>query len=265
MLNEKQWQMVLDNERLVYYLIKRRRITINSPEYDDMFSIGLYGLTKAVCTFDETKNIKFGTYAAKVIDNEINMYLRKNKKYYETKHLNDVIATDVEGKELQLMDILEAPSSNFDKEIETIDEVTNVLEVVLNDLNLKQKIVILYEMADVNQKDIANMLKISQSYVSRLRKKSIKAIKEEMKKQRSDNKIFSVRKKENTYRVTFKDNYLKKHGKNLEEILQKLKQDKTLPSFMVKIVNKQITIIITSDLEDFTVIAKLIYEVERKS
>ena len=171
--------LIEHNLRLVVFLAKKYENT--KVDLEDLVSIGTIGLIKGVNTYKLDKNIKLATYASRCIDNEILMYLRKNKKRRTEVSLEDSLSYDSEGNELHLEDIL-----GTDKDIVTInlDKQTNkkLLYKEIEKLNKRDKQIIilrygLYNHKELTQKEVASLLDISQSYISRIEKKVIKKLK----------------------------------------------------------------------------------------
>lgn len=174
MESSKEERLVLDNKGLVYHCIKGFGLTQNAPDYDDIASIGMIGLIKASRTFDEQKKIKFATYASTCISNEIMMNYRVTKKFKNEVSMEEPIAKDIDGNELLLENIIADERANVAREIQNREEAERTLKIMLNYLEGKERLALLYRMGDINQKKIADLLKISQSYISRLQKKAIK-------------------------------------------------------------------------------------------
>ncbi len=178
--NEEARNILIEhNLRLVVFLAKKYENT--SVDLEDLVSIGTIGLIKGVNTYKLDKNIKLATYASRCIDNEILMYLRKNKKRRTEVSLEDSLSYDSEGNELHLEDIL-----GTDKDVVTnnLDRQTNkkLLYKEIERLSKRDKQIIvlrygLYNNKELTQKEVANMLNISQSYISRIEKKVIKRLK----------------------------------------------------------------------------------------
>ena len=171
--------LVEHNLRLVVYLSKKYENT--KVDLEDLVSIGTIGLIKGVNTYKLDQKIKLATYASRCIDNEILMYLRKNKKRKTEISLEDSLSYDSEGNELHLSDILGTEPDIVTKGIERETE-KNIMEVEINKLNKREKQIMtlrygLFNNEEMTQKDVANMLGISQSYISRIEKKVIKRIK----------------------------------------------------------------------------------------
>ena len=154
-------------------------------DQDDLVSIGTIGLIKAINTFDMDKNIKLSSYASRCIDNEILMYLRKNKKRNADVSLEESLSFDAEGNELHLEDILGTDPDLVTKELEDNDLKMTLFKEI-EKLPSRDKEIMklrygLFGSKEITQKELAEKLNISQSYISRIEKKVIKKIKETIK------------------------------------------------------------------------------------
>ena len=177
--NEARKKLIEHNLRLVVFLAKKYENT--GVDLEDLVSIGTIGLIKGVNTYKLDKNIKLATYASRCIDNEILMFLRKNKKRKTEISFEDSLSYDVEGNELHLEDILGTEEDIVTKNIEKEDD-KKLLYKELENLNERDKEIMvlrygLYNKPEMTQKDVANLLGISQSYISRIEKKVIKKLK----------------------------------------------------------------------------------------
>ncbi|WP_425489228.1 RNA polymerase sporulation sigma factor SigE [Alkalicella caledoniensis] len=176
--------LIEHNLRLVVYIARKFENT--GINIEDLVSIGTIGLIKAVNTFDPAKKIKLATYGSKCIENEILMYLRRNNKIKSEVSLDEPLNIDWDGNELLLSDVLGTEPDIIHKDLE--QEVNrNLLAKALTKLSKReQRIMILrFGLQDGNiktQKDVAEILGISQSYISRLEKKIIKRLKKEISK-----------------------------------------------------------------------------------
>ena len=177
-------QLIEHNLRLVVYIAKKFDNT--SVGVEDLISIGTIGLIKAINTFKPDKNIKLATYASRCIENEILMYLRRNSKTRLEVSIDEPLNVDWDGNELLLSDILGTDEDVICQGIE--DEVEkDLLNTAISHLEPRErKIVELrYGLADedgeeMTQKEVADLLGISQSYISRLEKKIMKRLKKEI-------------------------------------------------------------------------------------
>ncbi len=172
-------KLIEHNLRLVVFLAKKYENT--RVDLEDLVSIGTIGLIKGIKTFSSDKNIKLATYASRCIDNEILMYLRKNKKVKTEISFDESLSFDSDGNELKLEDILGTDPDIVTKNLERETERKLVMEEInkLNDRD-KEIIVLRYGLngkKDMTQKEVADMLGISQSYISRIEKKVIKRLK----------------------------------------------------------------------------------------
>ena len=177
--NESRKKLIEHNLRLVVFLAKKYENT--GVDLEDLVSIGTIGLIKGVNTYKLDKNIKLATYASRCIDNEILMFLRKNKKRKTEISFEDSLSYDAEGNELHLEDILGTEEDIVTKNIEKEDD-KKLLYKELENLNERDKEIMilrygLYNKPEMTQKDVANLLGISQSYISRIEKKVIKKLK----------------------------------------------------------------------------------------
>ena len=172
-------KLIEHNLRLVVFLAKKYENT--GVDLEDLVSIGSVGLIKGVNMYKLDKNIKLATYASRCIDNEILMFLRKNKRRKGEISFEDNLSFDSEGNELHLEDILGTDSDIVTKGLE---EETNkkLLYGEIEKLNERDKKIMilrygLYDNEEMTQKDVAELLGISQSYISRIEKKIIRKLK----------------------------------------------------------------------------------------
>ena len=172
-------KLIEQNLRLVVFLAKKYENT--GVDLEDLVSIGSVGLIKGVNTYKLDKNIKLATYASRCIDNEILMFLRKNKRRRGEISFEDNLSFDSEGNELHLEDILGTDSDIVTRGLE---EETNkkMLYGEIEKLNDRDKKIMvlrygLYNSNEMTQKDVAELLGISQSYISRIEKKVIRKLK----------------------------------------------------------------------------------------
>ena len=173
--------LVEHNMRLVVYIAKR--FETSKASIDDLISIGSMGLIKAITTFDIAKNIKLATYASRCIENEILMFLRKVSKMKVEVSLDEILNVDSEGNELNLADLLSDDNDEY-KNIERLEE-KKIMYRAINKLSDREKEILslrfgLFGTETLTQKEVATYLKISQSYISRLEKKIISHLKQEM-------------------------------------------------------------------------------------
>ena len=186
---EKDAKQVLieHNLRLVVYIAKKFDNTGIGVE--DLISIGTIGLIKAINTYNPEKNIKLATYASRCIENEILMYLRRNNKVRMEVSIDEPLNVDWDGNELLLSDILGTDEDVIYKDLENEVE-RRLLVKAISKLSEREQIIIKLrfglgskEDKELTQKEVAEMLGISQSYISRLEKKIMKRLKKEMTKE----------------------------------------------------------------------------------
>ena len=172
------------NLRLVAHISKK--YTTTNIDQDDLISIGTIGLIKAINSFDNSKNIRLATYAARCIDNEILMFIRSNKKTKAEVFLNESIGKDKDDNEITLMDVIEKEEMCVDDEIDLrlkIKQLYNKMKELLKD---REKLILelrfgLGGKRPQTQHEIAEMLGISRSYVSRIETKAINKLATEIK------------------------------------------------------------------------------------
>ena len=170
------------NLRLVVYIARKFENT--GVGVEDLVSIGTIGLIKAINTFNPSKNIKLATYASRCIENEILMYLRRNNKVKTEISIDEPLNIDWDGNELLLSDILGTENDIIHRSLE--DEVDReLLNSAMKKLSMREKRIMelrfgLYNGIEKTQKEVADMLGISQSYISRLEKRIIGRLKKEI-------------------------------------------------------------------------------------
>lgn len=164
------------NLRLVAHIVKKYQNSEEDP--DDLISIGTIGLIKAISTFNMEKSARLSTYAARCIDNELLMLFRSRKKYARDVSIYEPIGTDREGNEINLLDIIESPPVDIVEEYSTREDVLYLMRYLKDQLTEKEFQVIesrygLFGKEEHTQREIANELGISRSYVSRIEKTAL--------------------------------------------------------------------------------------------
>lgn len=167
------------NLRLVAHIVKK--YSFQNKEVDDLISIGTVGLIKAIDSFDSSKGTRLATYAARCIENEILMLFRNNKKIKGEVYLQDPIGVDKEGNEICLMDVLSSDNDSVLEAVENNLQIKTLYHKIHSVLTAREKEIIemRYGLIDGNsktQREIASLLGISRSYVSRIEKKALKKL-----------------------------------------------------------------------------------------
>lgn len=180
-------KLVEHNLRLVAHIIKKYYSSQN--EQDDLVSIGTVGLIKAINTFDINKNIKLSSYASRCIENEILMHFRNIKKSLQDISLNETIDTDKDGNPLSLIDIL-STDDNILESLNTKLNINKLYEYINSELDEREKKVIIYRYGlngnePLTQREVADILGVSRSYISRIETKALKTLRK--KYERSSN------------------------------------------------------------------------------
>ncbi len=173
-------RLIEHNLRLVAHVVKKYSNTIY--ETDDLISIGTIGLIKAVDSFNKEKGIRLATYASRCIENELLMLMRSSKKQSKEVSLFDPIGSDKEGNTIQLMDICIAEEVDIIEQMEEEQRLNKLQDYIDKVLTKREKeiIVLRYGLSggrEVTQREIADQLNISRSYVSRIEKKALKKLK----------------------------------------------------------------------------------------
>lgn len=185
---ESRAKLIEHNLRLVAHIVKK--YDTNNKNTDDLISIGTIGLIKGIDSFKLEKNNKLTTYVARCIENEILMYFRSNKKNSQNVSLNDSIGYDKDGNEISLIDVIKSNTPEIN-EILHKKENLDLISSSLNCLNEREKEIIinrfgLNDKKELTQKEIADKLNISRSYVSRIEKRAISKLYREFKKKNQE-------------------------------------------------------------------------------
>lgn len=177
-------KLIVHNLRLVVYIAKK--FENSGVGIEDLVSIGTIGLIKAVNTFRPDKNIKLATYASRCIENEILMYLRKSSQLRNEVSIDEPLNVDWDGNELLLSDILGSEPDTVNRDIEFEDE-KNLLIKTINSMGERERTIMSMRFGlgggkEHTQKEVADILGISQSYISRLEKRIIERLRKEIEK-----------------------------------------------------------------------------------
>ncbi|HIW24623.1 MAG TPA: RNA polymerase sporulation sigma factor SigK [Firmicutes bacterium] len=175
--------LIEHNLRLVAHIAKKYTTSgrIASVDFDDIISIGSIGLIKAIDSFNSGKSARLATYAARCIENEILMYIRSSKKYSNDIFLQDPIGHDFDGNEITVMDMVKSDDDPVPDEVSDKIDITRMMRKIDEVLDEREREIIRLRYAvcggeEMTQREIASMLGISRSYVSRIEKKALKKI-----------------------------------------------------------------------------------------
>lgn len=171
--------LIEHNLRLVAHIVKKYQSPADDTE--DLLSIGTIGLIKSVTTFNADKKVRLGTYAARCIENEILMYLRSKKKSFRDISLYEPIGTDREGNEIRIFDIVDSHTDDAYHKVALKDDIKVLYSKLESILSPRERTVLkmrygLYNEAEYTQREIAELLGISRSYVSRIEKSAIEKL-----------------------------------------------------------------------------------------
>ncbi|HIW57351.1 MAG TPA: RNA polymerase sporulation sigma factor SigK [Firmicutes bacterium] len=169
-------KLVEHNLRLVAHIAKK--YSQSTRDSEDLISIGTIGLIKGINSFDPSKGTRLATYAARCVENEILMLIRNQKKRQNDVSLNESIGTDKEGNAILLMDIISADGEGVFEEFQLSEQTKKLYENIKNELDPREReiVILRYGLGDgrcLTQREIAKMMNISRSYVSRIEKKAI--------------------------------------------------------------------------------------------
>ena len=182
---EARYTLIERNLRLVAHVCKKYQN--GEEDMEDYISIGTIGLIKAISTFDHKKGNRLATYAARCIDNELLMYLRTRKKTAREISLYEPIGTDKEGNQIRLLDIVESNEKDVLEAIELSGNMKRLYQYIPRVLSGREREIImlrygLYNHRPVTQREIADKIGISRSYVSRIEKRALEKLKREFEK-----------------------------------------------------------------------------------
>lgn len=183
-MSEAREKLIVHNLRLVVYIA--RKYDAAGASVEDLISIGTIGLIKAVNTFCADRNIKLATYASRCIENEILMYMRKSTVLKTEISIDEPLNVDWDGNELLLSDVLGSDGNEVGGRVEQEDE-KKILNLLIDNLSDREKEIMIMRFGlkgtrEYTQKEVADILGISQSYISRLEKRIITRLKKEMEK-----------------------------------------------------------------------------------
>ena len=169
------------NLRLVAHIVKKYQSA--EDDMEELISIGTIGLIKAVDTFDQEKARRLSTYAARCVENEILMYMRAKQKYMRETSYYEPIGTDKEGNEIQLLDIMESGEPEAMEQIQLKDDSLQIYRLLEERLSEREQLVLimrygLYGGREYTQREIAERLGISRSYISRIEKNALHRLRE---------------------------------------------------------------------------------------
>ena len=177
---EARNELILRNMRLVAHVAKKYQS--KEDELEDLISIGTIGLIKAISTYKEEFGSRLATYAVRCIDNELLMHFRAKKKTSREMSLYEPIGTDKEGNQIQLVDVIESEDADIVEQMETSRKTEKLTKIISKALNGRELFIIinrygLFQKEPMTQREIAEKLGISRSYVSRIEKKALDKLK----------------------------------------------------------------------------------------
>lgn len=177
---EARNELILRNMRLVAHVAKKYQS--REEDLEDLISIGTIGLIKAISTYKEEFGSRLATYAVRCIDNELLMYFRAKKKTARDMSLYEPIGTDKEGNQIQLVDVIVSEEVDIVEQLEMSQKVEHLTKIIAKTLNGREFFIIinrygLFQKEPMTQREIADKLGISRSYVSRIEKRALEKLK----------------------------------------------------------------------------------------
>ena len=181
-------KLICHNLRLVAHIVKKYT---NAGEADDLLSVGSIGLIKAVNSYEYGKGTQLSTYAARCIENEILMLIRANKKHKTVLNMSDVLGQDKDGNEMEIFDII-ADEHDYYNDADNAIVTDQLLGIIETKMNKREGLVIKHRYGlagykPLTQRELANELKISRSYISRLETKALEFLRKEVEKDSGEN------------------------------------------------------------------------------
>lgn len=253
-LTEEESRLVEENKAFVHHIVRTVfRVFPNSPYYDDMVYIGTIGLMKAARNFNKEEKVKFITYASICIKNEIRMDYRKNKKHLHNIYMEDIVREYKDGIKITLEDEIEDTKANFVEKILEKEKIAEIMNVILNWINPKSTIIILYCITEKTQTEIAKILHIDQSYISRIQRNYIKKIRYVINSNMRYKKTFSITIKGNKYQIKFP---LGRIG-DVNEILPKILSGIDLKGLSITHDSNEVTIMMLEGLEEISIFIQI--------
>ncbi|MDR0978380.1 MAG: sigma-70 family RNA polymerase sigma factor [Lachnospiraceae bacterium] len=260
-LRKDQQEMVLKNRKLVFYVLNRLG-NILPGEYEDLVSIGYFALVKAVQNFDESKNMKFSTYAITCIKNELLQELRKNnikQQYLSTLSLDGPIPN--RGNDISDLSIVDMISDDLDIEdhIENADTIARIISYILNCIPHNIAAIVLLSTSDLSQKEIASILGISRSYVSRLENKGYSQTLKNYLYEHEE--VFKVSIKEHRFQIVFFDSDVDIFKQFWSDLLKSMIDVDNLLEFKINCIEDQVTLLLPFDINSFILLASILEKV----
>lgn len=252
------------NKGLVGHIMKK--YYIRSDQYKDVYQEGLIGLWKACITFDDSKGTKFATYAGRCIQNQIGMFFRKEKKTALDTSIQYVLNND-NGDEFTVEDtIADERSSNFTQDFLDRESIAELISIILNCSEPRKRLFVLLTMAGMKQRQIGNLLGISQSYVSRLEKQYRRSLRKNLKSQSLHyEEVFKVTMKSDVIIITFSTSDVENFKSSFARFLLKMTDPakaSELTNFKLISTKEKATIYLPSDPESFALLASLVAEID---
>lgn len=231
-LTKEQEEKVLENQKLIYFTLKKMGISQASLNYEDLVSEANVALIRAAMVYDPSRRCNFSTHAVKCVKNAIINYTKKSKKYSTDISLDETVGNTAESQNPScLVDMIKDPKADFEDAVEQKDIFLKVINVLLNILTPKYSLVLLYRANNMSHQEIATRLQITCSRVSQIEQKGLKKILEALKIERRYIKKISVDMVEDRYKVSFEPEKLGESSQSFLRILKRVKVIKNFHTF----------------------------------
>ena len=257
---KEQEQLVIDNYRLVGHIIKKFKS--DNISQDDLFSVGTIGLIKAAISFDDSKSVKFSTYASKCISNEISIFLKKENRYYSRVVSLDAPVRSNQEELNSYHEIVHDINTSVFEQIEEKESVTKYINIALNTLNPMNRLIILYRISGMTFDSISKKFGVSKQNISQREKMSKEKIQTYLNRTKIYNKTYNMEIVDNLYTVSFSPNNVQNFNKIFAHFLQKQGKANNLSGLRVNYSKELVLLQVPAQPEFLALIAEIIREID---
>lgn len=253
-MNEKSTSLVTSNYGLVIFIA--RKYAVNYQDMDDLVQAGSMGLIKAATSYDQSRNISFATYAVICIQNEVWQELKRKNKYQDDIPLDAPIRNQKDDTRVHVADTIADERQDFEKKGELTEYLETVLRHVMNTLSSRERYVLLCRAGGITQDELAEQLQVSQSFTSRIEKKSIKKLK----------RFVNFKEVTGPYHVFVKESMIEiifnGTEEQMNEVMRKIDFRESVPKFTINYDGGKLKIKVPGDPESMPFVAKLLNIIE---
>ena len=259
-LTKDKEHLVTENIELVNIFVRKWGVKPNSIHYDDYVSAASLGLVKAAISFEPSKKVKFSTYAYKCIQNEMLSYYRKSKKHFRVCSLDEQTNQDDIGESKSYIDQIVYDNPAYLEDWTEEDTLIQTVNIILNYLKGINRAIMLCKVAEMSNKEIARMFKITPRQVIRSSSRSRIKMRRIIGDLGESSEIFIVQKSANNYIITIKTERIKNFEKRFITFLRTIKNIKDWPPINISMNNSTIVIVTPPQIETFALLAEVIYQ-----